>query len=89
MEHQSEMTLYRPPPSKQNISNLKKGQWIYSESFIYGTDKAPRKWLITFVDSEIICICIHSYNNSIPLRHFEYKYHKFQVVDENFKPNLN
>lgn len=84
------LTLWKPPPSKKNRNDLKKGQWIYSDEYFYNASDKEHgykiKWLIDYVDSEIICIKIGKGYCAVPLSHYQYKYFNFQVVDENFQP---
>lgn len=90
-EYQNNLTLYKPPPSKDNRNGLKEGNWIYSPTYFRNEQERERnynyKWLVDYVDSEIIAVKIGKGYCSVPLKHSEYRYHGFKIVDENFQPN--
>lgn len=79
-DYTPQMELYQPPPSKENRNGLKAGMWIYSDSYIRGGDKFPRKWLISYVNSSIIGIRLGEYNCTVTLSHSEYRYHNFKII---------
>lgn len=89
MDYQNNLKLYVLPPSKENVNKLKRGDWIYSDEYFYNQQDKDynykHKWLVDYVDSEIIAICIGKGYVTVPLSHYQFKYYHFKVVDENFQ----